>query len=390
MSSVRFGRGCVPFCGGTTELDDFQCRIIQSLVHSQAELHSAYGGVFPSLAKREHGKNLTPLLEKVLKDFECGAEISESRFKSALESMRTEIEPKNPDLYQSISRADFLRKIPKIDAIAVTEGPGLEPTLWVGINFARILGALWHVPIIPVNHMEGHILGSLLESDAPYGTWHKIKNAQMPAVALLISGGHTELVKVNSICDYKILGQTLDDAVGEAFDKVARLLGLPYPGGPHISRLAHEAYEAKISSPVKLPRPMIKSGNLNFSFSGLKTAVLYAVKKAEERGQFNEAYKKGLAYEFEQAVAEVLDSKLRRAITDSGARSIIVGGGVSANHVLRQKFEKTANELGIPIFLPSRHVSGDNALMIAWAGALNGVGEPRTLRAEGTKKLEAR
>jgi N6-L-threonylcarbamoyladenine synthase len=386
---------------GTT----LECRVIQSLVHSQAELHSAYGGVFPTLAKREHGKNLAPLLEKTLKDLPLRGTITDQQFKDVIGSFKVELERANPDLWESLSHAEFLKNIPAIDRIAVTEGPGLEPALWVGINFARILGALWGIPIIPVNHMEGHVIGSLL--DTANGAWQKLKKLPLPAIALLISGGHTELVKISDSpssllalpdptgshtpYSYAILGQTKDDAVGEAFDKAARLLGLPYPGGPHIARLAHEAYIEKIPAPIKLPRPMIKSGDLNFSFSGLKTAVLYAVRDemAKNGEKLSDAFKKGLAYEFENAVADVLDSKLRSAIEKSSARSVIIGGGVAANHILRARFEKTAGEYGIPIFMPSRHISGDNALMIALVAALDEKlpAGGRELRANGTKRL---
>jgi N6-L-threonylcarbamoyladenine synthase len=395
-----------------------ECRVIQSLVHSQAELHSAYGGVFPTLAKREHGKNLAPLLEKVLKDIPLRGVLTDEKFKAVIESFRNELKHANPDLFESIVHADFLKNIPAIDRIAVTEGPGLEPALWVGINFARVLGVLWDIPIIPINHMEGHVVGSLLESDTPRGAWQKLKTLPLPSIALLISGGHTELVKIetghstNSLrqladltpFSYTIIGQTKDDAIGEAFDKAARLLGLPYPGGPHIARLAHEAYEQGIAAPVKLPRPMLKSGDLNFSFSGLKTAVLYAVRDAEKAGIIGEnakdpvktdAFKKGLAHEFEQAVADVLETKLRMAIDKTAAKSIIIGGGVAANHVLRERLEKVAEEYGIPIFMPSRHISGDNALMIALAGTINDNSNKnekspalgRELRADGTKRL---
>ncbi|MFA6405078.1 MAG: tRNA (adenosine(37)-N6)-threonylcarbamoyltransferase complex transferase subunit TsaD [Candidatus Paceibacterota bacterium] len=336
----------------------FECRVINSLVHSQAELHSAYGGVYPNLAKREHQKNLMPLLEKLL-------------------------EP----LYGN----DFMEKNNGIDLIAVTEGPGLEPALWTGIVFAQELASKWKVPIVPIDHMEGHIVASLLESDIPQGSWQRLKNLPLPAIALLISGGHTQLININSIGDYEIVGETLDDAVGEAFDKVARLLGLPYPGGPHISLLANQARDQNIQSQVKLPRPMISSKNFDFSFSGLKTAVLYAVKKAQESDQFTDEYKKGLALEFEQAVSDVLDAKLRNAIQKYNSLSIIIGGGVSANHLLRQTFEKTANEFDIPIFLPSKHLSGDNALMIAIAGALHDKSSYSTeLRAHGTKRLSVK
>lgn len=348
--------------------DTFECRVISSLIHSQAELHSPYGGVFPTLAKREHEKNL-PLLLKEL--------------------MAT-----NSTVH--------------IDAIAVTEGPGLEPALWTGIVFAEQLAKEWNVPIIPVNHMEGHVIGSLLKSDAPQGEWQSLLPLNMPALALLISGGHTELVKIEhgeeqardtssesrgpepakrpQALSYTIIGQTKDDAVGEAFDKTARLLGIPYPGGPRLSALAQEARSEKIESPVKLPRPMISSKDLDFSFSGLKTAVLYAVRDAEAAGKLDTSFKKGLAREFEDAVIETLSAKLRKAIDQVGAHTIIIGGGVSANTSLRAQCEAIAAEYGIPLYQPSRHISGDNALMIALAGAFN-TPVNRALKAHGTKRL---
>lgn len=370
------------------EKNNFECRVIDSLVHSQAELHSAYGGVYPSLAKREHGKNLIPLLAKILDGFDTREEISEDEFARKMSELQKEISLTNPDLEQSIAHADLLKKIPKIDAIAVTEGPGLEPTLWVGINFARILGTLWNVPVIPINHMEGHIVGSLLESDIARGNWQELKKIKFPALALLISGGHTELVKIDGIGRYKILGQTKDDAVGEAFDKVARILGLPYPGGPHVSELAQKAEEEGIIPEIKLPRPMLRSNNYDFSFSGLKTAVLYATQKAQKEEKFTESYKKGIALEFERAVVEVLESKTGSAIEEISAQSLIVGGGVSANLAIRNHLGKLADRFRIPLFLPSRHISGDNALMIALVGALHGISaEQRPMRAQGTKRL---
>jgi len=379
----------------------FECRVIASLVHSQAELHSAYGGVYPSLAKREHGKNLVPLLHKLLIEASDTLDKAESvspkekigiqAFEQAMETFRTEIAPQNPELYESFSNAGFLKNVPRIDRIAVTEGPGLEPALWVGINFARMLSTLWNVPIVPVDHMEGHIVGSLLPSDATNGAWQKLFDASMPMLAFLISGGHTQLVKIAGLGEHEIIGETQDDAVGEAFDKAARLLGLPYPGGPHLSLLAEKARNEGIAAPVALPRPMLRSGDLNFSFSGLKTAVLYAVRKApkDADGALDPLWKNGLAREFEDAVTETLDKKLRMALDDTGAQSLIVGGGVSANRMLREAFTKTAAEYGIPVFLPSRHISGDNALMIAVAGALGSKEKaPMDLRANGTKRLD--
>ncbi len=367
-------------------------RIIQSLVHSQAELHSAYGGVFPTLAKREHSKNLVPLLDKILKDLPVSNKKHDS-FSETLESIKKQYAEQNGDLIESLTHAHFLENIPQIDKIAVTEGPGLEPALWVGITFARILGELWNIPVIPVNHMEGHVVGSLLTNDKPYGAWQQLKELPLPAVALLISGGHTELIKIEENFKYSLLGQTRDDAVGEAFDKVARLLGLPYPGGPYISKLAHEAWEQKIISPIKLPRPMINSKDLNFSFSGLKTAVLYAVQEAQKNNTFDENFKKGLAHEFEQSVTEVLEFKLSQAIEDIGAQAVIIGGGVSANHVLRERFTKIGEKYDIPVLLPSPQVSGDNALMIALVVAMNNENQnnllitAKEIRANGTKKI---
>ncbi|MEI6396760.1 MAG: tRNA (adenosine(37)-N6)-threonylcarbamoyltransferase complex transferase subunit TsaD [Candidatus Taylorbacteria bacterium] len=379
-------------------------RVIDSLVHSQAELHSAFGGVFPALAKREHSKNLVPLLKKLLESDRSAAikaskTLSDEEFGAKMTALTNLLAEKNADLLESIKNADshnqagFLKNIPNIDCIAVTEGPGLEPALWVGINFALILSKLWNIPVKAVNHMEGHIVGSLLQSDKPYGTWQKLKELPLPALALLISGGHTELVKIES-AKYTIIGQTKDDAVGEAFDKVARLLGLPYPGGPHISKLAHEAREKNIISPIKLPRPMLKSGDCDFSFSGLKTAVLYSLKKTP-RDMTPEDFKAGLAREFEDSVADVLDSKLRRAIDEQDAKAIIIGGGVSANRLLRERFSTTAKEYDIPIFLPDHHISGDNALMIALVAAIDKTENTKieannltnTPKADGTKKL---
>lgn len=427
-----------------------ECRIINSLVHSQADLHSAYGGVYPTLAKREHGKNIIPLLHKLL--YENGNELIHSRVDARddlhkiLEQFKDDIGAQNPELFSACSDAKFLERIPAIDTIAVTEGPGLEPALWVGINTAKILSALWHKPIIPVNHMEGHIVGSLLE-DTVFGKIQKLKGIDFPALALLISGGHTELVHVGNIGDYKVIGSTKDDAVGEAFDKIARILGLSYPGGPHISRLADEAEksgldinnvsdsnvlgtdisEAEVSRPrprtspesrrrggtrgcvreeditvgqshvtsplgnidIKLPRPMMNSGTLDFSFSGLKTAVLYAVRDAEKAKQLDDSFKKRIALEFEHAVTEVLTKKTEDAIEAIGANALIVGGGVSANTRIRRELANLAHKHDIPILLPTHHISGDNALMIALAAGLNRSPhtDDSTLSAKGTKRL---
>jgi len=370
--------------------ETFECRIIHSLIHSQAELHSEYGGVYPALAKREHGKNIIPLLEKLLteSDLPVNRTLPDTDFSHTLETFRTDVTSQNPELFEALTHAHFLKNIPTIDRIAVTEGPGLEPALWVGISFTRILSTLWDIPVTPINHMEGHIVGSLLNSNTPQGTWQTLQQSRFPALALLISGGHTELIHIKEIGNYTIIGQTKDDAVGEAFDKTARLLGLPYPGGPHISRLAQEARDTNITSPTPLPRPMIGSNDLNFSFSGLKTAVLYAVRKAEEEGPLTDSFKKGLALEFEEAVRDTLIAKLKAGLDTVEAHTIIVGGGVSANSYLSTHISTLAEEYGIPVLFPSREVSGDNAVMIALAGVFQTTTKTLgSLRAHGTKKL---
>ncbi len=372
------------------EGDTFECRVIISLVHSQASLHSPYGGVFPTLAKREHGKNLVPLLEKLLAEsgLDLRNEISDKELNTVVDSFGEDFLNKDNELFSLIRSSGAIRKVPVIDRIAVTEGPGLEPALWVGINFAKVLGKLWGIPVVPVNHMEGHVVASLLKSDVSNGEWQKLNELQVPAIALLISGGHTELIKIQSFGKYELIGQTRDDAVGEAYDKVARLLGLPYPGGPQISKLSSVADEEELISEITLPRPMIGSGDLNFSFSGLKTAVLYAVRELTKGGlELNDHSRKMLALEFEHAVSDTLEVKLRNAIDAITAESIIVGGGVSANTRLREMFTKLAEEYGIPLYLPSTHTSGDNALMIALVGAMKNDIEVREMKADGTKRL---
>ncbi|MBI5405958.1 tRNA (adenosine(37)-N6)-threonylcarbamoyltransferase complex transferase subunit TsaD, partial [Candidatus Kaiserbacteria bacterium] len=254
---------------------------------------------------------------------------------------------------------------PEIDAIAVTAGPGLEPALWVGINFAKALALVWDKPLVAVNHMEGHICAALA-----YSAHEKliIKNVELPTLALLISGGHTELVLMKKWLEYELIGQTRDDAVGEAFDKVARMLALPYPGGPEISRLAEEA--RKLGGPASkftLPRPMIDSLTCDFSFAGLKTAVLYLLRN---NPNVTEREKKYIAHEFENAVADVLWKKTSRALEETGARTLVIGGGVSANTHIRRVFtEKIKNEYpNVTFRIPSAALTTDNAVMIALAG----------------------
>ena len=266
-------------------------RTLGNLVLSQIGTHEQYGGVFPMLAKREHAKNLVPLLEKLIK--ESGIATSTlpagKQTDDAIESVQNLLSEHESDLLKHVMESSLISQKPAIDRIAVTYGPGLEPALWVGVNFTRALHTLWNVPVVAVNHMEGHIVSSL--SPSIQKDFTQLGSLPVPSLGLLISGGHTELVKIESIGKYEIIGATRDDAVGEAFDKVARMLGLTYPGGPQVSRLAAEARASKLPHSVVLPRPMKSSKDLDFSFAGLKTAVLYALQKIEserpdaEKGQ---------------------------------------------------------------------------------------------------------
>ncbi|MEI7513619.1 MAG: tRNA (adenosine(37)-N6)-threonylcarbamoyltransferase complex transferase subunit TsaD [bacterium] len=430
--------------------------VLAHKINSQIEIHKEFGGVFPSLARREHGLNCVPVLEETLKETKIPSEtflISEN-----LKEELKNILEREPKLFELL--IPFLEKTgkPKIDAIAVTEGPGLEPALWVGITFAKALSLAWNLPIISVNHMEGHIVSALLvansqatsaqtnadytqttqtnaDLDQEYFSAEKfpdhdstrqspslrsetlpsspreyprmtkeykddrkltIQNIEFPAISLLVSGGHTELVKIDAIGSYEVIGRTRDDAVGEAFDKVARILGLPYPGGPQISALAEISRKVADRTPTyaeknsefesisipqlsasgprlsaggstlpPLPRPMLHSHDLDFSFSGLKTAVLYMVQKIPE---MTEEIKMQIAKEFEDSVIEVLVSKTKTAIETYGAKTLIVGGGVIANKLLRQTLVDSLPQT--KVLIPNMKLTTDNAVMIGVAGYL--------------------
>ncbi|MCF7835720.1 MAG: tRNA (adenosine(37)-N6)-threonylcarbamoyltransferase complex transferase subunit TsaD [Candidatus Marinimicrobia bacterium] len=332
--------------------------ILSGVVSSQVKLHAKWGGVVPGLAKREHLKNLPIVFKK------------------------------------AISKAGIKNFEKEIDLIAVTNGPGLEPALWTGVNFAKDLAEKYNKSILPVNHMEGHLFSVLLEQkneitnsklqilNKHKSSKSKIKNntiIQFPAIALLVSGGHTQLILVKDWFDYKILGETRDDAVGEAFDKVARMLDLGYPGGPAISRFADKWKseflnsksetnpKSKIQNPkISLPRPMMNTKDYDFSFSGLKTAVLY---KTKEFSRLTKKIKSEMCYEFQQAVIDVLISKTIKATKEYKAKTVILGGGVSANRELREQMKKSVLEK-IPdskLIIPDSVFCGDNAAMIALA-----------------------
>lgn len=345
-------------------------KILGNALHSQIETHADFGGVFPTLAKREHIKNFTPILISALKSAGMLVEKSED-VKEIITDDLSFLSDREQELRDQLQVFFTKYEKPEIDAVAITTGPGLEPALWVGISGAKALSFIWQLPIIPVNHMEGHITSVLINEENI--------EINFPAVALLISGGHTELVQVNSWGDYKLLGQTRDDAVGEAFDKVARIIGLKYPGGPKISALAKRWRDGEFASqnnstsiPWDLPRPMITKKDCDFSFSGLKTSVLYAVRDNTKDKELNEGDKASLCAEFEQAVTDVLISKTKRALEISNANTLIIGGGVSANTYIKESFKKMVeDELNyVKLLVPQQNLSTDNSLMIGIAGFL--------------------
>jgi N6-L-threonylcarbamoyladenine synthase len=297
-------------------LYDTERGLLAHAMHSQVAMHEAYGGVVPELASRDHVRRAIPLLEQVL------AESNES--------------------------------VASIDAIAYTQGPGLAGALLVGASVANGLALALNKPVIGVHHLEGHLLSPLLAAQAP----------EFPFVALLVSGGHTQLMRVDDVGEYTMLGETLDDAAGEAFDKSAKLLGLGYPGGPAISRLA----ESGDPSMFELPRPMLHSKNLDFSFSGLKTAVLTLVKKQE--GELTETIRAAIARAFVDAIVEVLVAKCLAAIKQTGMKRLVIAGGVGANAQLRKALNEAAAKKRFEVFYPDLALCTDNGAMIALAGAL--------------------
>lgn len=349
------------------DFNDAKLKVESSSLLSQINLHREFGGVYPNVAKREHAINLTPTLQKVLKETDIYDKAFQTKLSGEQKSELEEIFRKEPNLADMLTPLlDSIEK-PSIDRIAVTVGPGLEPALWVGINFAKALSSVWDIPVIPVNHMEGHVFSALLKETAEgEKSEHTLKQVEFPALALLISGGHTELVLMRDWLEYEKIGQTRDDAIGEAFDKVARMLELPYPGGPEISKLAQRTREENLKAEdIDLPRPMIDSGDWDFSFSGIKTAVMYKLKEVEE---VDEKTKKKIALDFENSVTEVIVKKTKDAIEKYEAKTLLTGGGVSANKHIRASLKEMTEQEDIPLNLPLLHLSIDNAVMIATAG----------------------
>ncbi len=342
--------------------DSTRFTILGNAALSQIELHREYGGVYPTLAKREHAKNLVPLLAATLEEAGLYTETPQDVPTQEELARILEREPGLSDAFLSfISRTER----PQIDAIAVTHGPGLAPALWVGVNFTKALSLAWNIPVVPINHMEGHLLAGLLALESEKEL--VLATPAFPLLTLLISGGHTELVLMRDWFSYTLIGRTRDDAVGEAFDKVARMLGLPYPGGPEISKLAEAGRASGAPKPFTLPRPMLTDDSCDFSWSGIKTSVLYLLKKHPD---ITQEEREKLAEEFEDAVCEVLWKKTSRALDETNAKLLALGGGVSANKQIRKVFaelikdEHPETELRIP----PASLTTDNAIMIAVAG----------------------
>ncbi len=346
-------------------------KIISNIVSSQIEIHAPFGGVVPSLAKREHQKNLIPILELSLKSTGL---ISELKTKE-----RSIISPSQIKKIENILRRDgelkektieFIKKYkkPKIDFLSIAYGPGLEPALWPGINLVRALSYFWNIPIEKVNHLEAHILANWLPPN------NLPKKSDFPIVALLVSGGHTQLILMKEIGKYRIIGETRDDAAGECFDKTARLLGLGYPGGPAISKEA-EKWMAKISeknieSNIKLPRPMMHDKSFDFSFSGLKTATLYLIEKLKKDGiKFSPSKIQEIANEIQSAIIDVLVYKTIKAAGKYKAKKILLAGGVAANKKLRDELEKNIKKdlPNVKFNYPEIKYSTDNGAMITIA-----------------------
>ena len=297
-------------------LYDSAAGLLSHALHSQVAMHAEYGGVVPELASRDHIRRVVPLLRSTLEN--AGKSLAD------------------------------------IDAIAYTRGPGLAGALLVGCAFAEALAVALARPTIPVHHLEGHLLSPLLSAAPP----------EFPFVALLVSGGHTQLMRVAGVGDYELLGETLDDAAGEAFDKSAKLLGLPYPGGALLSRLA----ESGTPGVYELPRPMLHSGNLAFSFSGLKTAVLTLVR--EHADALTEQFRADAARAFQEAIVEVLVKKSLQALKRTGLRQLVVAGGVGANRQLRATLDDEARRKRFRVYYPELEFCTDNGAMIALAGCL--------------------
>ena len=322
-------------------LYDTERGLLADALYSQVEIHAEWGGVIPELASRDHIRKTIPLVREV---------IAEAGIKDS-----------------------------QIEGVAYTAGPGLIGALLVGASIGRSLAIGWGVPAVGVHHMEGHLLAPMLENEPP----------EFPFVALLVSGGHTQLVRVEGIGRYKLLGESLDDAAGEAFDKVGKMLGLPYPGGPHVAKLAQSGTAGR----YKFPRPMTNRPGLDFSFSGLKTFVRNTIAdELAKSGELDEQTRADVAFAFEEAVVNTLAIKCRRALEHTGLKSVVIAGGVSANLRLREVLEQSLAKQGGKLFYARPELCTDNGAMIAYAGAqrlLAGQAEDLAIKAQPRWNLES-
>lgn len=319
---------------------DSERGLLADSVYSQVDIHAQYGGVIPELASRDHIRKTLPLIKQVIAD----AGIDQTQ----------------------------------IEGVAYTAGPGLIGALLVGASVGRSLAMGWGVPAIGVHHMEGHLLAPMLEEEPP----------EFPFVALLVSGGHTQLVRVEGIGRYELLGESLDDAAGEAFDKVGKMLGLPYPGGPHVAKLALKGQADRF----KFPRPMTNRPGLDFSFSGLKTFVRNTIAEQDEAGVLHDQTRADIAWAFEDAVVSTLAIKCRRALEHTGLQTLIIAGGVSANQRLRQVLEANLARVNGKLFYAKPSLCTDNGAMIAYAGCqrlLAGQVEDLSIHAQPRWNLES-
>lgn len=328
-------------------------KILKEIVASQVKIHRPWGGVVPNLAKREHTKNLPDLFQKI---------------------------------FGTSHSFTISKRLKNVDLIAVTVGPGLEPALWTGITFAKDLAKKYKKPLLGVNHLEGHLYSFLLPKKTVSSKLKSQKSKLFPAIALIVSGGHTILLLLKDLTTFKKLGETRDDAVGEAFDKVARMLGLPYPGGPELEKLA--SILAKRQKPsINFPRPMLHDKSYDFSFSGLKTSVLYYLRDNPLNAE-DLKLKADIAASFQKAAIDVLVAKTIRAAKEFKARSIILAGGVAANKQLRKTMNREAKKMNIVFLVAKQKYNTDNAVMIACAGYITHLRKKKyPLRANGVLNI---
>lgn len=318
MKILGLESSCDETAAALLEVTNGHYRLLSNVVFSQVKIHQKYGGIVPEVAARKHVEVINLVI------------------------------------------AEALDKLAKPDLIAVTKGPGLITSLAVGVQTAKTLAYIWDVPLFGVNHLEGHLWSFLLNQEKGLA----LSKVKFPAVALIVSGGHTELILVKGIGQYKLIGQTLDDAAGEAFDKVAKMLGIGYPGGPIVAHFAAKGDKSKIN----FPRPLLHSADLDFSFSGLKTSVKYHLRDMAPTGAFSQSFINDVCASFQAAVIDVLVAKTIKAVEKFKAKSIILGGGVSANEELVKSLKEKTTLLKTSFYYPERWLTGDNAAMIALAG----------------------